>query len=653
VDRRSSPDLRFSDGRARNWRSGCARRNTILAGLTLVGVTFACRKETPAVPSSAENPKPDTPAYLEVLNEPAVVERARRRAIEGRPAPLSPESLQDVWHITKDVIPAEMSDADVRRTLRSIASAPTNEPWIRAKAICLLILVDVDEGRATMIEGLQSADGKSLADLMSGLCVFIPRDHQVANAELVDWVAGRLLDPDVGAEAARLCARLQPPDVESRLWGAYPDATEEAKTAMLLELCRFSSKERVYQESEKLLADASPRNSNRLLDVFECLLAADDASIRQRAADLLARRATMGLQSHPADVFTVSQSACVNLLCDFNGPAIDALAAQIQANSRDAYLKMCVYLRERRVEGDKALPRILADLRIPELRQMALFAIEKLYGNTRDESVVAGLADAIRTESDDGVAAKYAMTLLDIGGERAESELRAACPRLPLGTREEILARLDEPPDRQIVEWLNSEGVIDAPDAEAFLSSARRMPTEFPNEDEPSDAPMGLTSILHAAGVFIVFDAETGVIPVRHDQLIEQFGAASGGAFRPTACYEEMVQDHPDDWKAPYRVEFVAGDRLYRFGARNFGDWYDVERIVDVCNRALKDAGSSRRFFSVAWPGQIACFVCVTPKQAKALSDKFHLVWSDDLDAAMREGKAYEEQVIRQMESGS
>ncbi|MCA9255417.1 MAG: hypothetical protein KDA33_07250, partial [Phycisphaerales bacterium] len=429
---------------------------------------------------------------------------------------------------------------------------------------------------------------------------------------------------------------------------------EKTKIAILFELCGRSSGARVLEESETLLAEVSPRGTDMLLRVFERLLAAKDASIRQKAADLLARRATADLDGASSTVHTVTQSACVKLLRDFNGPAIDALAGQIQANSRDAYLKMCVYLRERRVEGDKALPRILADLSNPELRHMALFAIETLYEDTRDAAVVAGLADAIRGESDDGVAAKYAMALLDIGGERAESELRAACPRLPLETRERLLARLDEPPDRQIVEWLNSEGVIEAPDAEAFLESARKKPSEFWDEVEaegPSDAPMGLTSILHAAGMLIVFDAETGEIPVRHDQLIEEFGAASGGAFRPTACYEEMLQDHPDDWKAPYRVEFVAGDRLYRFGARNFGDWYDVERIVDVCNWALKDTGSLRRFYSMEWGGQIACFVCVTPSQAKALSETFHVVWSNELDAAMREGKAFEERMIREIQS--
>ncbi|MCA9256286.1 MAG: hypothetical protein KDA33_11650, partial [Phycisphaerales bacterium] len=204
---------------------------TVRAGIALFALTFACRKETPAVPSSAENPKPEAPAYLEVLNEPILVERARRRASEARPAPLSPESLEDVWQVTKDVIPADMSDADARRTLKSVASAPSNDPWIRAKAICLLTLIDADEGGALMLDALRSAESKSLAELMRGICVFIPRDVSIANTKLVEWLVGQLRAPEVGDGAARLCARLRLPEFESRFWEAYPEVDEKTKIA--------------------------------------------------------------------------------------------------------------------------------------------------------------------------------------------------------------------------------------------------------------------------------------------------------------------------------------------------------------------------------------------------------------------------------------
>ena len=106
-----------------------------------------------------------------------------------------------------------------------------------------------------------------------------------------------------------------------------------------------------------------------------------------------------------------------------------------------------------------------------------------------------------------------------------------------------------------------------------------------------------LFDLLDAAGIFLTFDTETGEIPVGHDKLLLDFAAASGGAFKPEACHEKMLQKNDEDSDAPYAVQFIHGGRLYRFTARNFSDWYDVERVVLACNRALADAGSAKQVF--------------------------------------------------------
>jgi hypothetical protein len=126
---------------------------------------------------------------------------------------------------------------------------------------------------------------------------------------------------------------------------------------------------------------------------------------------------------------------------------------------------------------------------------------------------------------------------------------------------------------------------------------------------------------------------------------------ASGGDFRPEACHEKMLQKHPEDWDAPYRVQLIHGSRLYRFEARNFGDWYDVERVALACNRALADAGTERRFFQTEAIDQGATFVCLTPEQAMLLEKEFHVSFEEDLEAAMRLGKEYEERALKRLES--
>jgi hypothetical protein len=127
------------------------------------------------------------------------------------------------------------------------------------------------------------------------------------------------------------------------------------------------------------------------------------------------------------------------------------------------------------------------------------------------------------------------------------------------------------------------------------------------------------------------------------------FAAASSGVFQPEACVEEMLREQPEDWEAPYLVQFIHADRLYRINARNLGDWYDVERIVLACNRALSDAGERRRFIQLASHGQCASFVCITREQAEILRERFHVTFDDTLDSAMRKGKEFEERVIQSM----
>ena len=110
------------------------------------------------------------------------------------------------------------------------------------------------------------------------------------------------------------------------------------------------------------------------------------------------------------------------------------------------------------------------------------------------------------------------------------------------------------------------------------------------------------------------------------------------------------MQKNDEGSDAPYAVQFIHGGRLYRFTARNYGDWYDVERVVLVCNRALADAGSTKRFFLIASEDQCASLVCVTPEQAAVLAEQFYVPFDEELGAAVRQGKEYEERVVRDLD---
>lgn len=620
-----------------------------LISMTMIALTLltACRKEAGKSANDRRAGESNFTGYLDVIDDPSMVEAARRLAKSEQPVPLSPESLNDVWSISRDVIPADMDADEAMRRLQRVVSTVSASARNRTVAACLAMLLDPDKGQALFHEILTNGSVESQRRALIALIVVSPGQLKVTDTRLADLIASRITNPALGSDAVRACVVFDIPNCRERFWSAYPNADFKTRTAILRNLCAEEPGERIFNACQELMAEADDQQRESILGVLELLLDCRDESVTQRACDLLASDLLSRLESEDVRRFDFPQSAGVKLLERGEGPKVEALAQRILEKSPDPYLRMCAYERARRLEGEHAIPRLLADIRKPEMLKTALMAIKELFKDSHHELLVDGLMDAMRDTTKPSDLSELAKALLDVGGERAEAELRVACQRLPEFTRDEILAQLDAMPATRMVELLHELDIVNAKDPLAFIDQMRK---ERGADNIDADGELDLLSILHASGNLAFLDVETGVIPVRHDRLIGELGKGSGGAFQPTACLEQMLRDDPEDWDAPYRVQFIFGNRLYRFAARNLGDWYDLERVVTVCNRALKDSGSPRRFFAMATGGQLAGLTCLTPTQAAALARLFHVTWSDELGAAMESGKAYEDEVIRRLQ---
>ncbi|MEQ8855664.1 hypothetical protein [Gimesia sp.] len=146
-----------------------------------------------------------------------------------------------------------------------------------------------------------------------------------------------------------------------------------------------------------------------------------------------------------------------------------------------------------------------------------------------------------------------------------------------------------------------------------------------------------------------MFDAETSKIPCRHDRLILDFANASKGKFTPQWPVEYWHSKNEEDFDAPYTVQFVLENRLYRTGAENYGDWYDVEAIVRLINFALETTGRPERFITEQSGGQIASFIFADPFTFVPIARRYGLPLSTDPAEAMRKGLEFEERVINQL----
>jgi hypothetical protein len=114
------------------------------------------------------------------------------------------------------------------------------------------------------------------------------------------------------------------------------------------------------------------------------------------------------------------------------------------------------------------------------------------------------------------------------------------------------------------------------------------------------------------------FDTETGEVPCRHDVLLRQFADGSRSLFTPEGVLQQNGEDDRDD----VTVQFVFQDRLYRFIARNFGDYYDTERTVTAIHRALADAGLRERFLALDTGDQTSGFFFGDPVALARAADE-------------------------------
>jgi hypothetical protein len=131
--------------------------------------------------------------------------------------------------------------------------------------------------------------------------------------------------------------------------------------------------------------------------------------------------------------------------------------------------------------------------------------------------------------------------------------------------------------------------------------------------------------------------------------LIHEFAEASSGRFNPQWPVQFWLRKDENDDNAPYILQFVYRDRLFRIGAENYGDWYDVVAVSRIINFALETAGQPERFIALHSDGQFAKFVFADPAVFVPLADKYSLPLSKDPSQAMRKGIEFERQAIESL----
>jgi len=294
----------------------------------------------------------------------------------------------------------------------------------------------------------------------------------------------------------------------------------------------------------------------------------------------------------------------------------------------------------------------LEQLASPELKPAAVEALGVVGRGSGDEDLVRALVAATTHPGDpEGVSGMVARALLTIGGESALRWVAGMAGRLPPGEQTAVRWAEHGLSKQKGLERVTALKVLDQRSADLARRRFGRSSRDGDGGDAEGPLPgQGFAEeVFEAAGLLTSFDAETGELPVRHDRLVRDFAAHSGGAFKPEAAFEKWDQQFSDDDGAPYTVQFIHAGRLYRFQAANLGDWYDVTAVVGAVNRALADTGETRRFVALEGDGQAAAFAFVDPERYAAAARELFLPPLGDPDAARKGGQAFEAEVVEEL----
>jgi hypothetical protein len=322
--------------------------------------------------------------------------------------------------------------------------------------------------------------------------------------------------------------------------------------------------------------------------------------------------------------------------------------------------------------SDPALRRRAADACLQYLKQKpdgpsvdsgTFDALDTLAKAVPADPAKAALADVVRTAKHKYVR-EYALDRLQKLDAGAATQLSA-----------ETKVKLPEPAAASPARSLTAQQAADvcvrhklltraeADAALAALAAKKKPPAKPDGADDEDPADDDVPAFLYAAKRFAAFDVETGLLPNRHDRLIlEELADAGAGQFKPEAALENYVEDKPrtrargniiveseEDVTGTYTVQFIHAGRLYRFNPRDLGDWYDVSAVLLAANRALADAGSPARFVPLETGDQTAALVCCDPAALRAAAPELDLKLSTDADDARKQGKAYEDAVVKKL----
>lgn len=193
---------------------------------------------------------------------------------------------------------------------------------------------------------------------------------------------------------------------------------------------------------------------------------------------------------------------------------------------------------------------------------------------------------------------------------------------------------------RGALEEFQAAGMIDV-EVDKIIEELRadHDPNGVPKEHDLG-SPATLLLALEEVGIMDRFDIDCGGAPAGHEWLLRDMAKISRGKFTPQCVDELWLQMDENDEEAPYLLQFLADGRLYQVGVENYGDWFDLEPVLNLANFYLEEAGHKERFQMLEGKSQWFQLIFADPDKLAPLAEKYGLKLTTNLRQPLESARA-------------
>ena len=551
----------------------------------------------------------------------------QKRALLGNGKHVSIEVVSDPAKfepIRKDIL----SRIEKRNKEENLQIPPLGERYLKGDKTTIPL----------MVSKLKSGDAEARQEIYSSLRN--GEDHfEMKDQELINAIYSRLNDPLDQDEVIQVAGFHKFPGHIVKFEEILTSGKTKDPDRLIFWLSSEGSSQKGFDYLKKQILEGNPEEKKlaSLLNYLRYFSKSKNASIRKGCIDIC--MVVYSKKMIPAAKFEEMKTSIssdnaasqfLDILFESGDERTVPIAKDMFSRNINRYSAIRALIR---LEGNKHKSLLFDQMNDKDQFRDLLPSVEELYVQTKDNMLAKEML--LKYE-------KHKLYERNLAGNVAECLVKLNNKEY-LDHPEKVLT------DPKLIELIKSEsiiisgnarsmaddlfgmGVIDRKYDEQMLKTLENKP---PREDEFDIFTSYRYYVLEHSGIYLMFDAETGMLPVDYDKVLMDMANNSGGKLNDVQVWMDVTgpdgmsidnfEDQPID-TIKYKITLLANQKAYIAEPEDIGDWYDVQFLLDLMNKVAADAGLQERYSLLNNGDQVAVIIFGPEEAVKKLAVKYNL----------------------------